>query len=134
MGIPNATAQMLENQGMQARASRIMNNHHNQDLANQAQHLKNQYERELDRLQNNYRIQKNNVAVVETTAGNSIGQTHTAISIIMQLTNKPFEEVKQMILDDELKDLRCDKAVEWLKTSPDFKEGLLSSGHNAIGF
>ena len=115
MGITSATAQMLENQGMQARASRIMNNHHNQDLANQAQHLKNQYERELSRLQKNYRIQKNNVAVVKTTAGIAVGQTQTAVSIIMQLTNKPFEEVREMILNEQNSELREEKAKEWLK-------------------
>lgn len=108
--------------------ARVINNRieaHNRRVANtQEEQIRQHYELEIKRLQSDYRWQTKNVEAVEGTAGNSMAQTQTAIDIIMELTGKSFEEVRQMIYQNT-PESKKDKIKKWLKTSPDFDGGLI---------
>ncbi len=132
MGIPSATSQMLEAQGMAAQMKRRMESHNNHVAATREQQIKQHYELEIKRLQSDYRWQTENVEAVKGTAGNSVAQTQVAIDIIMESTGKSFEQVKQMILKHRNIDSYSDRAKAWLKTSPEFEGSLMSNSRQAI--
>ncbi len=109
--------------------ARVINNQieaHNRIAANNREaQIRQHYELEIKRLQNNYRIQKNNVENVKWTASNSIAQTQTAINIIMKLTGQSFEEVKDLIYQ-QTSESEYNKMNKWLKTLPKFEGGLIN--------
>lgn len=121
----NETAQRINAEIAAEANARVVNNitqEHNARVANtREQRIIENHNLEIERFEEHYR---KNIATVKSTAGNSMAQTQVAIDMLMELTGKSFEEVRQMIYQNTSKSKR-DKIKKWLATYPDFNGGLI---------
>jgi hypothetical protein len=117
--------EMLQAQSAREQMARTMNAHNERTTNARIKKLKTQYETKIAQLRENYRIQTNNVAIVEAGTGNSVAQTQTAIDIIMQLSGKSFEQTKDMIYQNTT-EARYDRMQAWVKSSPKYEGGLIN--------
>ena len=69
---------------------------------------------------------------VEYNQAISMGQTQSAINIIMRMGNLSFEQAREMIGNKPNLEKYQKKVISWLKTSPQFKEGLILSARKVL--
>ena len=62
----------------------------------------------------------------------AIGETQSAINVIMTLAGVNFNQARDMIINESNLDKYVKKAQNWLKTKPKYEDGCITSSRKAL--
>ncbi len=101
-----------------------------QNRATEARNAKQQQQQQQN-VANEIARLKDNVTIGRANKGRAMGQTQVAIDIIMQLTNKNFEEVREMIVQHSKLENYTHTLENWAENNTSDR-GLLLDGRTVV--